>query len=311
MKPKNEHPDIELLRPRIIAYLILTAKIVVYIFMMLGITVFFAQLAQVVQLIFPQALPANGVVKDIIFQTCFLAGALLSAFILLKCWDNLSFADLGFSLKGRAKDFLWGMCVALIIYAVGFGVLYVLGEIEIVSMQFSIYDLVTSWVLMLLVAVTEEAAFRGFVLGHMLNAGINRFVALFVSSALFSLMHIFNPNFSSMSFLNITLAGVLMGSTYIYTRNLWFPIALHLFWNWVQGPLLGFGVSGSQYGNPLLTLNFPEENIINGGAFGFESSILCTALMIIAIVVTLKAASKQCACDPCPHSAPAPAHADE
>lgn len=97
------------------------------------------------------------------------------------------------------------------------------------------YELLLSWILMLLVALTEEIAFRGFVLGHLLAAGVNRFVALFLSSALFSLMHIFNPNFSLIAFLNILLAGILIGSTYIYTRNLWFAIALHLFWNWLQG----------------------------------------------------------------------------
>ena len=161
-----------------------------------------------------------------------------------------------------------------------------------------------SWVLMLMVAVSEEVAFRGFVLGRLLSAGVNRFVALFLSSALFSLMHFLNPDFSLMAFLNILLAGVLMGSTYIYTRNLWFPIALHLFWNWFQGPILGLEVSGEQYGNTLLNLNLPEENLINGGAFGFEGSILCTALISIAIVLTLKSASKQSASGPCPHSVP-------
>lgn len=309
MESMNKNTEIR--PPKVVGYIIVMMKIVVYIFVMLGITAFLAQLIHIIQLIFPDALEINGIMKDMVFQTCFLAGAFLSAIILLRSWNHLPFADLGLSLKGRAKDFLWGTLVALIIYAVGFGILYGLEEIEVVSVHFSLYDLAMTWILMLLVAVTEEVAFRGFVLGRMLNAGINRFVALFLSSAIFSMMHISNPNFSSMSFLNIMLAGVLMGSTYLYTRNLWFPIALHLFWNWFQGPVLGFGVSGAQYGNSLLTLNFPEDNIINGGAFGFESSVLCTALTIIAIMITLKSASKQFACDPCPHSAPAPARADE
>lgn len=117
-------------------------------------------------------------------------------------------------------------------------------------------------------------------------------------------MHVFNPNFSLIAFLNILLAGILIGSTYIYTRNLWFPIALHLFWNWLQGPILGFEVSGGQLGGTLLSLELPEENIINGGAFGFEGSVLCTALIIIAIAIILKSASKRSVCGLYPHSAP-------
>lgn len=301
MEPTNEFTDKGGEQSKTLVNLLSAAKIIAYILLMLGLTAFFTLIVRGIQLIFPGALERDSIMQTIVFQCCFLAGALLAAWVLLKVWDHLPFSDLGLSLKGRGKDILCGICVALIIYAVGFGILYGLGEIEIASVRFSAYDLVTAWILMLLVAVTEEVAFRGFVLGRMLNAGINRFVALFLSSLIFSLMHIVNPNFSSMSFLNILLAGVLMGSTYIYTRNLWFPIALHLFWNWFQGPVLGFGVSGAQYGNSLLTLKLPEENIINGGAFGFESSILCTALMIIAIAITLKSASKQSVSYPRPH----------
>lgn len=287
MVTMNENLGNDLKQSKTVVYLTAAVKIVVYVLLMLGFTMFFMQISLFIQMVFPEVLERKGIMESIIFQSCFLAGALLTAFVLLKFWDHLPFADLGFSLKGRGKDILWGTLVALLIYAIGFGLLYGLGEVEIASVHFSAYDLVMSWILMLLVAITEEAAFRGFVLGHLLNAGINRYVALFLSSVIFSLMHINNPYYSSMSFLNILLAGVLMGSTYIYTRNLWFPIALHLFWNWLQGPVLGFGVSGAEYRNTLLKLNFPENNIINGGVFGFESSILCTALMIIAIVVTV------------------------
>lgn len=204
----------------------------------------------------------DGILKEVVMQSSFLAGTFLAAWVLLKNWDHLPITDLGLSLKGRAKDIFWGTFVALAIYTVGFGILYGLEEIEITAVHFSAYDFLLSWILMLLVALAEEIAFRGFVLGHLLTAGVNRFVALFLSSALFSLMHIFNPNFSLIAFLNILLAGILIGSTYIYTRNLWFPIALHLFWNWLQGPILGFEVSGGRLGGTLLSLELPEENII-------------------------------------------------
>lgn len=286
MEPMNEKENAELKEARFITYLTVTAKIAAYILLMLVLTAVCLLVAKLFQLLFP-ALEASGIWNDMMQQTCFLAGTIWAAFILLKSWDHLPFADLGLSLKGRAKDFFFGTLVALIIYVVGFGVLYGLGEVTVVAVHFSMNDLLISWVFMLLVAITEEVAFRGYVLGRLLTAGINRFMALFLSSAVFSLMHIWNPNYSYIAFLNILLAGVLMGTTYVYTRNLWFPIALHLFWNWFQGPVLGFGVSGGHYGNTLLSLQLPKENIINGGAFGFEGSILCTVLMVMAIVIIL------------------------
>lgn len=296
----NENINIAPQESKLVIYLVVAAKVIVYMLLMLG----FAGVLGAVCIKAVSFFKIDGILKEVVIQSSFLAGTFLAAWVLLKNWDHLPITDLGLSLKGRAKDIFWGTFVALAIYTVGFGILYGLGEVEITAVHFSAYDFLLSWILMLLVALAEEIAFRGFVLGHLLTAGVNRFVALFLSSALFSLMHIFNPNFSLIAFLNILLAGILIGSTYIYTRNLWFPIALHLFWNWLQGPILGFEVSGGRLGGTLWSLELPEENIINGGAFGFEGSVLCTALMIIAIAIILKSASKQSACGPYPHSAP-------
>ena len=262
----NEDINIAPQESKLVIYLVVAAKVIVYILLMLGFTGMLAAVC-----IKPISFfKISGILEEVVMQSTFLAGSFLAGWTLLKNWDHLPVADLGLSLKGRAKDIFWGTFVALAIYAVGFGILYAIGEVEIAAVHFSAYELLLSWILMLLVALTEEIAF-----------------------------------------LNILLAGILIGSTYIYTRNLWFAIALHLFWNWLQGPILGFEVSGGRLGGTLLSLELPEENIINGGTFGFEGSILCTALMIIAIVITLRSASKRSVCDPCPHSIPEPGHAGE
>lgn len=295
---------------KVVIYLIVAAKIIAYMLLMMGFGVFFYFLLDILLRLIP-GLEVDGMFFRITNQVSLLMGAFLAAFIIVRYWDSLPLSELGLSFKGRMKDFLWGTIVAFVIYSLGFGVLYLSGAIEVVGMQFPGINLLILWIVMLLVSITEEVALRGFVLGHLLDAGINRFIALFLSAALFSLLHIFNSNFSIMAFTNILLAGLLLGATYIYTRNLWFPIALHLFWNWLQGPVLGFEVSGERFGTTLLSLELPEENIINGGAFGFEGSIVCTVLMIVATWIILKSASKQFACDRYPRSTPEPGHVDE
>ena len=88
---------------------------------------------------------------------------------------------------------------------------------------------------------------------------------------------------------NLLLAGILLGSAYIYTRNLWFAIALHWFWNWLQGPVLGFEVSGNAFGESLLTLDTSAGSaLLNGGPFGFEGSLICTVLMLAAIWLIIR-----------------------
>lgn len=205
----------------------------------------------------------------------------LSAAILVLRWRKLPLSLLGMSLRGRGKDLLAGLGVAVLLYAVGFGTSLLMGTVEIASVQWVPRDLLGTLLFFLLVAVTEEVMLRGFVLGRMLSAGMNRFVALFLSSALFSAMHLFNPNFALLPFVNILLAGCLLGASFLYTRNLCFPVVLHWFWNWLQGPVLGYEVSGMDSGETLLTLRLTGSDLLTGGSFGFEGSLLCTVLLVV------------------------------
>ncbi|RHJ49298.1 CPBP family intramembrane glutamic endopeptidase [Bacteroides sp. AM10-21B] len=235
--------------------------------------------------------PGNGEANEIFYLIPLEALTLISVF--LSAWvvwrfRKVSLAVWGRSLALRRKDVLAGILLAVVLYAVGFGISLLAGAIEVAGVALNLSTLFISLGFCLLVAITEELALRGFVLERMLQGGVNKFWALFLSAALFSLIHIGNPNFDFLSFINLLLAGILLGSSYIYTRNLSFPIALHWFWNWIQGPVLGYEVSGNKFCDGLLTLHLPEANLINGGAFGFEGSILCTVLMIAGTGVILK-----------------------
>lgn len=235
--------------------------------------------------------PGNGGANEIFYLIPLEALTLISVF--LSAWvvwrfRKVSLAVWGRSLALRRKDALAGILLAVVLYAVGFGISLLVGAVEVAGVALNLSTLFISLGFCLLVAITEELALRGFVLERMLQGGVNKFWALFLSAALFSLIHIGNPNFDFLSFINLLLAGILLGSSYIYTRNLSFPIALHWFWNWIQGPVLGYEVSGNKFCDGLLTLHLPEANLINGGAFGFEGSILCTVLMIAGTGVILK-----------------------
>lgn len=219
-------------------------------------------------------------------ETLMLISAFLAAWIVLRV-RGLPLAGLGLSIRGRWKDLGNGFLFILVLYAVGFGLSLILGAVEVVGVRFQLSSLLLTLLFFFLVAVTEELIGRGFILGRMLDGGVNKFWALLLSSVIFSLMHLFNPSFAVVPFLNILLAGVFLGASYIYTRNLCFPIALHWFWNWLQGPVLGYEVSGNKFGDSLLQLQLPEANLMNGGTFGFEGSLLCTVLLVIGAMLIL------------------------
>lgn len=242
-------------------------------------------------LVFPELKTEVGetnIYFQMLNEVLMLVSGLIAACMVLG-FRKLPFSGLGLSLKGWGRSLLRGALFVVFLYVVGFGLSLLLGAVEVVGFLFSPISLMVSLLLYFFVAVTEEVIGRGFILGRMLDGGINKFVALFISAVLFSLMHLFNPNFAFVPFLNIMLAGCFLGASYIYTRNLCFPIALHWFWNWIQGSVLGYKVSGNEFSNEnLLILHFPEENLINGGTFGFEGSILCSLLLVLGTVIILR-----------------------
>lgn len=230
----------------------------------------------------------NNIYALMLNEGLMLVGVFLAAWIVLAL-RQLPLSSLGLSLKGCWKSLLSGALFVAGLYVAGFGLSLLAGAVEVADVIFSPTALLLNLAFYFLVAVFEELVVRGFILGRMLYGGVNKFVALFVSAVLFSLLHVFNPNFAFVPFLNIVLAGFFLGASYIYTRNLCFPIALHWFWNWIQGYVLGYKVSGNEFGNEsLLTLRLPEENLINGGAFGFEGSLLCSCLLILGTIVIIR-----------------------
>jgi|WetSurMetagenome_2_1015567.scaffolds.fasta_scaffold248712_2 uncharacterized protein len=135
--------------------------------------------------------------------------------------------------------------------------------------------------LALVSGVGEEVLFRGGVF-RVLEDSFGTLVALILSGALFGAVHLANPHASWFSAAAIALeAGVLLGAAYAYTRNLWFAIGIHIGWNFTEGGVFGAAVSGNGGGKGLFNMPLKGPEILTGGAFGPEASlvvlIVCTA----------------------------------
>jgi CAAX protease family protein len=83
-----------------------------------------------------------------------------------------------------------------------------------------------------------------------------------------------------------------LGITYVHTKNLWFPIFLHISWNYFQGPILGFEVSGMNI-KSLINHDLLGSDLITGGKFGFEGSILLSFLLVAMVIVTDRVLAKK------------------
>lgn len=193
--------------------------------------------------------------------------------------DEKSFVSLGFSIKNRGVDWLAGFVIALLIIGGGSLILQLLGYVEISKQTANYRILGLNFMLFITVALTEEISMRGYVLNNLLEV-MNRYAALVITAVLFALMHGLNANLTWLSMVNLFLAGIILGASYIFTKNLWFPVSLHLFWNFFQGPVLGYNVSG-QITESLFSATPKGNTVISGGEFGFEGSIVCSVLVVI------------------------------
>jgi membrane protease YdiL (CAAX protease family) len=197
--------------------------------------------------------------------------------------DRHPFSALGFQWRGFEIHAAVGFSMAIAILGTGTCLLVALGQLNWMDVQFNGQSFFLAVGTMLLVALAEEAVFRGYVLRNLMQSTA-AIPALFTSAALFAIFHGANPNVGWLPLVNVFIAGLLLGINYLFTKNLWFGIALHFAWNFVQGPVLGFSVSGLEIPS-LLTQSIGKNNLLTGGGFGFEGSLINTMLCCIAILV--------------------------
>lgn len=135
-----------------------------------------------------------------------------------------------------------------------------------------------SWVFILFWAglnagFVEELIFRGVMFRWIEEFG-GSWAALFITSALFGLVHMGNTNATWMSGLTIAaVAGTLLGGAYMLTRSLWLPVGLHFGWNVTQGLVWDVPVSGMDV-DGLVDARLVGDPLISGGAFGLEASVI-------------------------------------
>ena len=202
--------------------------------------------------------------------------------LFMKFIDKQPFIQIGLQTKGRLKEFNYGIFLGFIIMGAAFLFLFSINEIVFVDFSFNLNKVLLSIILFIGVSVFEEVVFRGYMLKNLLES-FNPYLALFISSIFFSLIHGSNPNVTTLGLCNIFLAGFFLGASYVFTKNLWFPIALHFSWNFFQS-MFGFKVSGLD-SYSIIEFTIPENNMLNGGEFGFESSYLSIIILILGIFI--------------------------
>lgn len=210
--------------------------------------------------------------------------AVLVSALMIKIFFYPKTLKFDLSFKGQGKPILYGFLFVLVIYSIGYLFSIRFGWIEIVDFNWNANALLSSFIFFLLISFSEEIMCRGVIQQILMDIPLPKFLALGITSGLFMMLHLANPGIGWLPLFNLFLAGIILGLSLLFSRNLWFPISFHLFWNWIQGPLLGYKVSGMESLTPLIQIRESGPKWITGGDFGFEGSIVCSVLLLFAIV---------------------------
>ena len=169
----------------------------------------------------------------------------------------------------------------------GIGILYfVLGGYRVTGIGNDWAALFQALCIFLVVAVGEEILFRGIVF-RMIDQRWGTWVALAVSALIFGFVHITNDNATVWSSVAIAVeAGLLLGAAYKWSGTLWLPIGIHWAWNFFQGPVFGFAVSGNET-QSLLKAVIDGPAWLTGGTFGAEASVPAFVVGLIVAIVFL------------------------
>jgi uncharacterized protein len=224
-------------------------------------------------------------------QLAFGLAIFLSVYIARGYFDRRTMTSLGLSWNRRAiLDLVTGVGIALVMFLIIFTLFLVLGWLQIDALGWQtkpiaevLSGLAFYLALFILIAFQEELLARGYWLQNIAE-GTRFWLGFLLSSVIFAVLHFLNPGSSWASTVGIFAAGLFLAFSYAITRQLWLPIGLHFGWNFFEGPIFGFPVSGLDTGGLIShTIRGPE--LITGGVFGPEAGLIQVPAMLVGLLL--------------------------
>ncbi len=228
----------------------------------------------------------------------------LSVWIAGRIFDHRPFSDFGFRVTPVWwRDFWFGIGLGAFLMTAIFLLELAAGWITPTGFfvsHFPELPFLTAISIPLILFITvgfyEELFSRGYQLTNLAEgfSGINLspqaalLLACLISSVFFGFLHATNPNATIQSSLNIGLAGIFLATGFLLTGELAVPIGLHISWNFFQGNIFGFPVSGGNFKSAtLVQIQQNGPDWLTGGAFGPEGGLIGAFANILGILLII------------------------
>lgn len=228
------------------------------------------------------SLPENSIFTKLILEgtlVLIIVGALLMMF---KIFPTIYFEDVFVVKQKSLLGFLKGTTIGFGLILFCCIVLLAIGNVQLSIDKISPVLFFAYILFFLLVALFEELMFRTFPL-FVFAERYPVLISIAINGILFGFVHMSNPGFTWIAMLNIALAGALFSTYTLLKKNISWAIGIHFGWNFTQGILLGYKVSGINTPGVLKAKPI-GDSYISGGIFGIEGSIICTITILILLI---------------------------
>lgn len=217
--------------------------------------------------------------------------ALGTLLLLGKAVERRSLAEVGLGSRHALRDTAAGLALgwammSAIIATMALAGWYTIDSVDTGAAAWT--ELLRLSMVLCLAAAVEEILFRGITF-RIVEEALGTWLALLVSAAFFGYAHLDNPNTTWVGIVGVMLGGVLLGSAFVLTRNLWFVTSLHWAWNFFQGPVYGAPVSGFRP-HALIHARIEGPEAWTGGAFGPEAGLVTLMIDVAATAALLAVA---------------------
>ncbi|MBQ7907088.1 MAG: CPBP family intramembrane metalloprotease [Clostridia bacterium] len=221
------------------------------------------------------------------------AATIAAAIFYCKKFEKRPISSMGIRKEGAFFEYLIGVGIGTLMMGLTYLIAYLTGSVDISVSEYISPIIILFFLGFVVQGASEEILVRGYLMIS-LARDTKVFVAILLSSLFFGLMHLGNPNFGVIGFINIILFGVFLG-IYVFKRgSLWGACAIHTMWNFIQGNVFGVSVSGLGIMPSFFTTTVNEgKDLISGGAFGLEGGIASTCVLLLGILIVLLVKTKE------------------
>lgn len=230
-----------------------------------------------------QIMGSNTMALISLFSTVICTGL---AVVYCRFIEKRSLRSMGIVKKNCLSQYALGCAVGFVMFSAVAGVLVLSGAGRLSFAGSVNYGLIFLFLLgYFFQGMSEEFLCRGYLMTT-IGGKHGPWAGALISSVFFALLHLLNPGFGLLPFVNITLVGIFFGLYMLCFDSIWGACAVHSVWNFVQGNFYGISVSGTALQESVFTCRFtPGKELLWGGSFGAEGGLAVTGVLLLSIAL--------------------------